>query len=201
MSNRFNVRVTAVVFTTLAALQTLAARPAAASLVLALELDEMVRRADHIAVADVVSVRSDWDEKHERILTTVQLDVVESWKGPATPATRITIVQPGGTVGDISMVVFGMSQFKAGERSVLFLRGTMAGAAVLGMAQGKRLVHRDPTGRWMAEAPDRRGAQFVKAPNASGAGVTPLPPNDAGFRQRPLDEFKRDVQTLMKASP
>ena len=37
---------------------------------------------------------------HERILTTIDLAVVESWKGGAAPATHFTVVQPGGTVGD-----------------------------------------------------------------------------------------------------
>jgi hypothetical protein len=174
-----------------------AAAPVRASLMVALDLSELVRRSEHIAVADVVSVESAWDAKHERILSTIKLDVVEAWKGPATPATRITIVQPGGTVDDITMVVFGMSQFRPGERSLFFLRGTMAAAAVVGMAQGKRALTRDPaTGRWMAEGPDRSGVAFVRPPGAAGVAAA----IDYELRRRPLDELHEDVRTLLKAA-
>ena len=57
------------------------AASARASLVLALDLPTLVSRADHVAVVDVVSVKADWDAQHEQILTTIDLAVVESWKG------------------------------------------------------------------------------------------------------------------------
>src|SRR5262249_47724325 len=82
-----------------------AAAPAGASIVIALDLPSMVARADHVAVVDVVSVKSAWDARRERILTTIDLAVVETWKGPAAPASHFTLVQPGGTVGDTEMVV------------------------------------------------------------------------------------------------
>jgi len=112
--------------------------PAAeASLVLALDTNELTKRADHIAVADVVSVKSDWDERHAKIHTTIELSVVESWKGGAQPASHITIVQPGGTVGDIAMVVFGLSQSVPGERALFFLRGKPSAAGDIRSVSGK----------------------------------------------------------------
>jgi hypothetical protein len=173
--------------------------PARASLVMALDLAELVGRSDHIAVVDVVSVHSAWDPKHERILSTIQLDVLETWKGPATPATRMTIVQPGGTVGDITMVVFGLSKFQPGERTLLFMRGSVGAASVVGMAQGKRPIFRDvPTGRWMADGPDRAGALFV-GPN--GAPIKPGAVSaENPFRRRPLDELRQDVRGILKAA-
>ena len=107
------------------------APPATASLVVALDTPTMVQRADQVAVVDVVSVSSAWDETHEHILTTIDLAVVESWKGPMTPATHIKLVQPGGTVGDISMVVHGMTRFVPGERALVFLRGEVGSASVV----------------------------------------------------------------------
>src|SRR6266700_3393713 len=77
---------------------------AEASLVLALDTNELTKRADHIAVADVVSVKSEWDQDHKKIHTSIDLSVVESWKGGAKPASHITVVQQGGTVGDVAMV-------------------------------------------------------------------------------------------------
>jgi len=132
--------------------------PTAARAWLGAALDEaaLVQRADAVAVVDVVSTRAAWDERHERIVSTVELAVVESWKGTAAAGTRMTVVQPGGTVGDIAMVVFGLPPFSPGERALVFLQGAPGGAHVVGMAQGKRPVRRDlATGRWMVHAPDR----------------------------------------------
>ena len=89
------------------------ASPARASLVLALDLPTLVTRADHVAVVEVASVKSDWDANHEQILSTIDLVVVESWKGGDAPASHITVVQPGGTVGDMTQIVHGMTRFVA----------------------------------------------------------------------------------------
>lgn len=166
--------------------------PALASLVIALDLPGLVGRAEHIAVADVTSVRSAWDERHERIETTIELSVVEAWKGAMAPASRLTVIQAGGTVGDLTMVVFGMSQFKPGERSLVFLRGPLTAASVVGMAQGKRLVRRDePTGRWMVDAADTNGAKLVRP-------TTSAPAPSVG-RTRALDELRAEVRGILKA--
>src|SRR5262249_23980147 len=98
----------------------LAAVPARASLVLALDLQTMVSRADHVAVVDVASVKADWDARHEQILSTIDLVVVESWKGGAAPGSHLTVVQLGGTVGDLTQTVHGMTRFAPGERAVVF---------------------------------------------------------------------------------
>jgi hypothetical protein len=169
---------------------------ASASLVVALDLPTMVERADLVAVVDVASVSAAWDDKHERILTTVDLSVVESWKGPMAPASHVTIVQPGGQVGDIQMTVFGMSQFTRGERALVFLRGTPSSASVVGMAQGKRMVARDSaTGRWMVHAPNRQGATFVRAPGSSTSSPTVLE-----TRLRGLDDLRTEVRGLVGKS-
>lgn len=169
---------------------------ASASLVVALDLPAMVERSDNVVVADVIAAKSSWDARHERIFTTIELSVVESWKGSAAPASRITIVQMGGTVGDDTMVVHGMSRFVPGERSVLFLRGTALRSAVVGMAQGKRLVRRTVDGgRWMVQAPDRAGAAFVKM-----AGSTARP-SVIEMRAQPIEELRAEVQALVNAPP
>jgi hypothetical protein len=165
-----------------------------ASLVLALDLPTMVQRADHIAVVDVGAVTAAWDEKHERILTTIDLAVVESWKGPMAPSSHVKVVQPGGSVGDIQMTVFGMPAFATGERSLVFLRGAPTAASVVGMAQGKRVLSRDAaTGRWMVRAPERAGASFVRAPGAAPAGTPPV----FDTRLRGLDDLRTEVRGLV----
>jgi hypothetical protein len=168
----------------------LAAPDASASIVVALDLPGMVSRADHIAVVDVMSVTAAWDDRHERIVSTIDLAVVERWKGSAD-ATHFSVAQLGGTVGDVTMVVNGMSQFSVGERALVFLRGTPQHAGVLGMAQGKRAVLRDAdTGAWVVHAPDRAGATFVRSKSASGS--SPM----VEIRARPLDALRDEVRAL-----
>jgi hypothetical protein len=176
--------------------------PAAnASLVLALDLPTMVSRADHVAVVDVVSVKSAWDARHERILTTVDLVVVENWKGSAGAATHLSVVQRGGTVDDTEMVVYGMPRFVAGERTLVFLAGRAEHANVVGMAQGKRAMTRDAaTGRWFVHAPDRAGATFVRPPSAPGASPSAAPSPVFEVHPRPIDELRAEVKTLAAAS-
>jgi hypothetical protein len=170
---------------------TLMAAPVRASLVLALDLPTMVSRADHVAVVDVASVKSDWDASHEQILSTIDLVVVESWKGAAPTGSHLTVVQLGGTVGDLTQTVHGMTRFVPGERAVVFLAGRADHASVVGMAQGKRQVRLDTaTGRFLVHAPDRAGATFIKSTPASA--TAPVFEN----RARPLDDLRADVRSL-----
>jgi hypothetical protein len=165
--------------------------PARASLVLALDLPTMVTRADHVAVVDVASVKADWDAQHEQILTTIDLVVVESWKGGEAAGAHLTVVQPGGTVGDLTQIVHGMTRFVPGERAVVFLAGRASHANVVGMAQGKRIVRRDAgSGRFVVHAPDKAGATFIRTTPASG--TSPV----FETRARPLDELRADVRSL-----
>jgi hypothetical protein len=167
------------------------AAPVRASLVLALDLPTMVSRADHVAVVDVTSVKSDWDANHEQILTTIDMVVVESWKGGAPTGAHLTVVQLGGTVGDLTQTVHGMTRFVPGERAVVFLAGRADHASVVGMAQGKRQVRLDTaTGRFLVHAPDRAGATFIKTTPASA--TAPVFEN----RARPLDDLRTDVRSL-----
>ena len=166
--------------------------PAAASLILALDLPTLVTRADQISVVDVVSTKEAWNAEHDRIVTTIDVAVVDCWKGAAAPGSHVQIVQSGGTVGELTMRIDGMPQFAPGERALLFLRGTAARASVVGMAQGKRPVRRE-TGRWMVSAPDRGGADFVRTTPASGSIFTARP--------RPLEDLRSDVRALVGAGP
>jgi hypothetical protein len=123
---------------------------AAASLVQAIDLTEMTSQSDRIVVAQVLSAQSEWDSSHQTIQTRFEIQVEEVWKG--SPAERVVIVQPGGTVGDMEMRVHGMPNFSVGEKAVLFLAGRNA-SRVVGMSQGKRSLRWDGMGkRWMADA-------------------------------------------------
>ena len=167
---------------------------ASASLILALDLPTMVASADNIAVVEVVSAKAAWNAQHTRILSTIDLAVVDGWKGTASPAAHVVVVQPGGTVDDITMTIAGMPRFTPGERALVFLRGPADRASVVGMAQGKRAVRPEAgTGRWMVSAPDRAGADFVRTTPAAAAPVFEL-------RARPLADLRAEVRALVGAA-
>jgi hypothetical protein len=201
-----NTRLAFAVFVT--SLAWFSAPPAQASLVLALDTNELARRADHIAVVDVIAVQSDWDSQHRKIITTVDLSVVESWKGGAAPASHFKIMQQGGTVGDTAMVVFGQSQFTPGERTLVFLRGNAGAAGVVGMAQGKRPMRRDPaSGQWMVNGADRAGLHLVAPANprasisTSASTSTPARASIDESTPRSLDDMRGQIRQILKASP
>jgi hypothetical protein len=204
--------------------------PAHGSIMLALDLSDLVQQADHIAVVDVKSVRSDWDAKHERIYSTIELAVVDSWKSsgatpatggqtpgalPTVPPTTLTIVQPGGTVGDISMVVMGMARFTPGVRSLVFLRGQATRAQVVGMSQGIHpLTFEATTQRWTVTPPSLAQLELVPRASAPLAPAVRTPvsgaplPGTTAARSRlnvrqpvALDDMKAEVLRLMAGGP
>jgi hypothetical protein len=178
----------------LLALALAAAAPAAASMVLAMELPDLTAQAGRIVVADVTSVHSGWDQRHQRILSTIELQVAEIWKGQMPAAGRLTLVQPGGTADGIEMRVHGLASFTAGERAVLFLRGEgIQPISVVGMGQGKRGLRFEPVSkRWMVDGGDRSAAVIMDQGRAQSA-----PP----VASLPLDELRRQVRGLLVRKP
>jgi hypothetical protein len=179
----------------LAASLLVAAAPAVASMVLALGLPELTARAERIVVAEVTGVRSGWDKRHERILSTIDVKVAEVWKGQVPVGGHLTLVQPGGAADGIEMRVHGLPGFEAGERAVLFLRGGAAQpVALVGMGQGKRGVTFEPVSkRWMVDGGDRSAAVIF---DQNGKAQNPPP-----VASLPLDELRRQVRALMVARP
>ncbi len=114
-------------------------------------LDQLVTSASQIVVGEVVSKNAAWDPSHRRIFSTIEIKTEECWKGSAREI--VTIVQPGGTVGEIEMTVHGMPSFTVGERVLLFLRGQTK-FQVVGMSEGKRPLSWDADGKqWLVESP------------------------------------------------
>lgn len=152
---------------------------ARASIMIALDLPTLVQEADHIAVVEVGEVKSAWDARHERIYSTIELKVVEKMKSPAGESAaagekHLTVVQAGGTVGDIRMTVTGMGTFVPGERSLVFLRGPANQAQVVGMTQGIRSMRYEAAaGRWLVTPPDLRQAKLLRPPSAIQGGLPP----------------------------
>ena len=179
---------------------------ARASIMMALDLPELVKRADHIAVVDVMTVQSEWDARHERIISKIDLKVVESWKGAglgtATPADHLRVVQLGGTVDDITMTVTGLGTFTPGERTLVFLRGTMTGAQLVGMTQGKRPLHMDAATNAWKVAPARMARATLLRPAGTPAATPPASDlmRADSTREASLDEMRAAVKGLVGAA-
>jgi hypothetical protein len=114
------------------------ALPAAASVMLALDLPTLVARASEIAVVRVESQRARWDGRG-RIVTDVSLRVEETLKGTAQPGELLTLERFGGALGDLGMRVEGEPTFADGARVLVFAVPSVANPAhfrPVGMAQG-----------------------------------------------------------------
>lgn len=159
---------------------------AQASLVVAMEVSDLVIEADRIVIGEILSAQSAWNAEHTRIATTFMVNVAESWKGGATQT--LTIIQPGGTVGDIEMKVVGLPVPVVGERAVFFLENLRgAGTRILGMGQGRRPIRLD-RGRWMAAVSGgipRLAKRGVLMPVSAEPGV-------------PLDDLRVQVRSLLE---
>jgi hypothetical protein len=167
-------------------------RGAQATQILLMDLSDLAAEADRIVVAEVLSTRSEWNRAHTRISTRIEISVSESWKGAAPAGRRIVIVQPGGSVGDIEMRVHGVPAFEQGERAVLFLRDLApSGVAVVGMAQGKRVLRFEAaTQRWVVEPTDRSAAVTIQPDGR----LIPAPPDTVVW---PLEDLRARVRTLV----
>src|SRR5262245_30837921 len=84
---------------------------AAATLGLALDLSELVGRADAIVVATAEEQHALYDDRG-RIVTDVTFRVEEQMKGRLAPGARFVVRSLGGAVGDIGMHVEGEPFFR-----------------------------------------------------------------------------------------
>ncbi len=76
--------------------------------------------SDVVVRAQVVRKQSHWVEGGGQIFTTVTLRTLETWKGER--AAQLSVLVPGGVVGEIDQVVQGAAAFREGEEVVVFLQ-------------------------------------------------------------------------------
>lgn len=53
-------------------------------------------------------------------ITRIAVEVVESWRGDARPGDIVVIEQPGGVIGESTVVIDGDSPFEVGDEYLLF---------------------------------------------------------------------------------
>jgi hypothetical protein len=128
------------------ALVALAPRGARATVMLKLELRDLVGRADVIFVGKATRVESRWSEDRRHIVTDTTFLVERGVRG-ALPGATVTVRHLGGSVGGIGMLIAGTPSFRVGEQALLFTDLRAGRRYVTGMSQGAYLVARDAGGR------------------------------------------------------
>lgn len=174
--------------TAVVALSLVCAAPARASLVEAASFEDKVEHAKSIVLGRCVKTESRWDESRKLILTYSTFKVEKAMKGD--PQTEVTIVTPGGSVGDVHQSTIGVPNFAEGQENVLFVRDSKVGPTVLYFDQGTYDVTNDGRGRRIV-APV--ASEAVQVDTQRGMAVTPETP-------RTVEEFERAIRAAEKVT-
>lgn len=159
---------------------------ASATISRAVAFDEKVENAASIVVGKCVGQQARWNETREWILTYSTFAVEKTLKGQ--PAQQITIVTPGGTIGNVTQDIIGVPKFQQGEESVVFVRNSQAGPTVAFLEQGAYRVRKDDRGDRIVE-PSVSASVLID----TGRG-TAVSPEGA----RALREFEGAVRDTMR---
>ena len=169
-----------------AAALTIVPTVAEATIVKAMQFDDKVENAASIVVGEVVRQEARWDDAKNWILTYSTFRVERTLKG--APAQEITIVTPGGVVGDIAQDVVGVPKFRQGDQHVVFVRDSKAGPTVLYLEQGAYRLDREGNDRIVRP----QVSNAVMVDSQRGAAVTPEEPRSLrAFEGRVKETIRR----------
>jgi len=129
-------------------LAALVARPAWASVALAVGLDELVGRSRHVLLAEPLDFESRWERIGQRkhIVTYTRVRALDGLAGEAPPSDELLLRTLGGKVGKLAELVPGEAVLRLGERSVLFTAAVGSALSLTAMAQGHYPLTRDRVG-------------------------------------------------------
>lgn len=119
-----------------AAALTLTPLAAQATLLRAVTFDEKVETSAAIIVGRCVRTESQWDKSGKQILTYATFQIEKTIKGNPQPNQELTIVTPGGKVGNIRQESIGVPAFNEGDNNLLFVRNSDVGPTVAYLEQG-----------------------------------------------------------------
>ena len=155
---------------------------AGATLTKAATFDEKVSNSAAIVLGHVVRQESKWDDQHRWILTYTTFQIEKAFKG-VPGQQEITIVTPGGRVGDVNQATVGVPDFAEGTDHVLFVRNSSVGPTVLYFDQGAYDVAKNGSERVVQPV----ASDAVQIDTQRGMAV-------AAEEPRTLPEFERAVQ-------
>ncbi len=145
------------------------ALPAAATVVMQLEIEDMIPMSPVVVIGEVNKVEASFNADKTKIHTRAWITPTEILKGQKDLGT-IVVKTIGGQVGDTVAVLPGAPRFEQGERVMLFLepRKDGDGYLTIGFYQGKFKIFRDPaTGKDMLlrDTPERGVSVIAKGAN------------------------------------
>jgi hypothetical protein len=153
----------------------LSPRGASAAIAQRTTVEELARTSDAVIRGKVERQRAAWFGR--RIYTEVEVRTSDVWRGSA-PAV-VTVLVPGGVVGDIGQHVDAAPSFGAGEEVVVFLAGAGGRAQVNGLSQGKFSVAGGVV------RPDLRGTTLLSREARAG---------ERAAEEMPVAELERRVK-------
>ena len=161
--------------------------PAAATLVVPMDLPELVENANVIAVGHVADARAVVIDGQTETVVTLAAD--EYLKGDGGPHLAFRV--PGGQIGRYRTVVVGAPVLDEGDEVVAFLAGERGLQTVVGFSQGVLRVYRQTMD----------GMPMVLAPPVSrdGARDQRVARGEAPRRFVPLSSFLDSVRGLAAA--
>lgn len=167
----------------------LLAAPAAAraTVLIPIELRELVAVSSTIVHGHIVDVRAQWVDGRRAIETFLTIEADEYYKGNASGT--VTVRVPGGQIGRFRTIVVGAPEFQSGDEVVLFLRDYEGRLSIVGLSQGAYRVAADRSGRRVVTAPVLMG----KADGSVEAVVR----GDAARRPLPVDAFRDLVKRVV----
>lgn len=192
-SSEFSRRLVAVVLVAAVGSATLAAQsvdPIGGKL----SVEQLTDRAAAIVVGTVVSRRAEWEHSgaSKLIITKITIAIEQSVKGSVAGTLVVDVV--GGTIGDQTLTVSDIPEFRVGDRDVLFLNlHPHAVSPLVGANQGLfRVITESATG-----VPRILTAGYAPVQRqASAAGNGALPTLASAWS---LDEFVGLVRDRVRA--
>jgi len=162
-----------------------------ATVMMALDLETLAQQADMVIRAQVLATQAKIEGTQARILTEVELNALECWKG--TCPEVVTALVAGGQQGDIEQRLSGSAQFAPGEECVVFLKAHgKTRFKVLGMAQGKyRLEWKEDLSEPVVAPEEMKDVELIYSD--AQRMVMPL------RREMPLSVFRKSVLSSLQS--
>jgi hypothetical protein len=171
------------------------ARPARASVMLALSLEDLTRKADLIELVVPTERQSRMDGDGKLIVTDVSLRVEQSLKGGGKPGQTLVATLLGGRIEQLALQVPGEASLPIGQRLLVFLQRAPKNGElhVVGMSQGVLTLSQQ--GGATMVLPGGSGAELMQRGSDGALHGAP----DALLQPQPLGQLLDRIRSLVAA--
>ena len=169
--------------------------PARASVVVKLDLPQLVGQADAIFVGKAIRAQSRWSENGRHIVTDVTFLVEHAIRG-ARARDTVVVRSLGGAVGGLGMRISGSPTFNVGDQALLFTDLRAGHRYVSGMEQGVFRLSRDLSGQVVVRQTIGKGLALARR---TPAGGLELIKESGAPGPQPLESFVKQVRETIAA--